>query len=73
MTQVVLASVYTGVDPTPAAILAGSAALAGTTQIRQLVTGGVVGVVYELLCKITTTFAQTVEQAGYLAVIPDLP
>lgn len=73
MTQTVFASVYSGVDPSPALLLLRAASLVGASQVQQLLTGGVSGVVYELLCKVTTTFAQTVEQTGYLAVIPDLP
>jgi hypothetical protein len=33
----------------------------------------VVGVVYELLAKITTSAAQTLELSAFFVVIPDLP
>jgi hypothetical protein len=71
-TQVVTASVYTGVDANPANIISGAASVSGTS-VMQLITGGVLGVIYELLCTITTSAGQTLEMAGYLAVIPDLP
>jgi hypothetical protein len=71
-TQVVTASVYTGVDANPGAIISGAAAVVGT-NVMQLITGGVLGVIYELLCTITTSLGQTIKMAGYLAIIPDVP
>jgi hypothetical protein len=68
----VTASVYTGVDANPSAIVSGAATINGTV-VMQLITGGVLGVIYELLCKIVTSLGQTIEQSGYLAIIPDLP
>jgi hypothetical protein len=70
--QVVTATVYSGNDPTPAAIISGAASLINVTQVEQLFTGGVVGVIYDLLCRVTTNIGQTLEQAAYLAIIPDL-
>jgi hypothetical protein len=37
-----------------------------------LLTGGTLGVVYQLLCTITTSNGQTLVKAGYLAVVPNL-
>ncbi len=71
-TQVVTASVYSGVDPNPSALISGAAAVQNTTQVWQLFTQGVVGVIYELLCRITTSLGQTLELAAFMAVIPDL-
>src|SRR5258708_21715949 len=51
-TQIVTASVYSGVDASPSSIISGAASASGT-QVSQAITAGVVGVVYELLYKIT--------------------
>lgn len=70
-TASVSASVYSGNDPTPSAILSGSPTISGTT-ISQLVTGGVLGTIYELLYTANTSLAQSIQISAYLAVIPDL-
>jgi hypothetical protein len=72
-TQVVAVSVYTGTDSNPSALISGSAAIQNVTQVWQRLTGGVLGVIYELLCTITTSLGQTLTLSAYLAVIPDLP
>ena len=72
-TQVVTATVYQGVDASPSSIISGSAVVQNVTLVNQLLTAGVVGVIYELLCRITTSLGQTLEQAALLAVIPDIP
>ena len=71
-TQAVTASVYAGTDATPSAIVSGSASASGTV-VSQKITAGVLGVIYKLICAITTSAGQTLQQVGYLAVIPDLP
>ena len=68
----VTASVYTGVDASPGAILSGAAAVSGT-KATQSVTAGVVGVIYQLLCVVSTSLGQVLELAGYYAIEPDLP
>ena len=70
-TQVVTATVYSGTDPIPANLISGAAAVQNVTQVVQLFTGGVTGVLYQLLCTITTSLGQTLRQMAYLAVIPD--
>lgn len=70
-TQAVVATVYTGVDVTPSAIVSGSAAASGT-DVTQTITAGVAGVIYKLVCTITTSLGQTLQLPGYLAVAPDL-
>lgn len=67
----VTASVYSGLDPNPAAVVSGSATISNT-QVLQLTTGGVLGVIYELLCTITTSLGQTIAQSAFLAIVPDL-
>lgn len=70
-TQIVAASVYSGVDGSPSSIVSGSASASGQS-VTQKITGGVVGVIYQLLCTITTSAGQTLELAGFLAVVPDV-
>jgi flagellar biosynthesis protein FliR len=68
----VTATVYTGVDPSPSSMISGSATISGSI-VSQKVAGGVLGVVYELLCSAVTSAGQTLLLAGYFAVVPDLP
>lgn len=65
-------SVYSGLDPNPGAVLPTGATIVGQ-QVQQKLTGGILGVIYELACIITTSLGQTLTLCGYLAVIPDLP
>lgn len=69
-TQVVSATVYSGTDSNPSALISGSASASGA-QVSQKITGGTTGVVYTLLCTITTSLGQTLTQAGYLAIYPE--
>lgn len=71
-TQSVAASVWSGTDASPSSLISGSASASGT-QVTQLVTGGVEGVVYNLTCTITTSAGQTLVKSGYLAITPALP
>lgn len=72
VTPTVTAVVYTGVDAAPANIRSGNPTIVGTT-INQNIRNGVVGVVYGLLCHVTTSLGQTLEMSAYCAVITDLP
>ena len=65
-------TVYTGNDPNPSAVINGVAQVSGTI-VDQLVTGGVLGTIYEILAKATTSLGQTLELSGFLAIVPDLP
>lgn len=67
-------SVYSGVDANPSAVIAAAATISGT-QVIQPITNGVLGVIYELQCTVSTssTPPQTLSLVGYLAIIPDLP
>lgn len=71
-TQVVTSTVWSGTDASPSSMISGSAS-ASSTRVSQKITGGVVGVVYYLLCTITTSAGQTLQQAGFLAVITNVP
>lgn len=69
-TQVVTAAVYSGTDASPSAIISGAATASGT-QVTQSVTAGVLGVMYKLLCTITTSAGQTLSLSALLAIVPD--
>lgn len=69
-TAVVTCTVYSGTDASPSSMISGSDTISGAV-VTQLITGGVVGNVYELLCTITTSLGQTLTKPGYLAVIPN--
>lgn len=69
-TQVVTATVYSGTDANPSAIISGSASASGA-EVSQKVTGGTAGVVYTLLCTVTTSLSQTLTRAAYLAVMSE--
>ena len=66
-TKAVAATVYSGVDANPSAIISGAAGSSGT-RVTQIVTGGTTGVVYELTCTITTSTSQTLQLVGLLAI-----
>ncbi len=70
-TQTVAASVYSGTDASPSSIISGSASASGTI-VSQKITAGVVGVIYELKCTITTSLSQTLQLTAYLPITPDL-
>jgi hypothetical protein len=70
-TQSVTASVYSGTDASPSAIISGSATASGT-QVTQKVTGGTVGVIYQLTWTVTTSGGLTLKKLGFLAIVPDL-
>ena len=69
-TKVVTATVYSGTDASPSAIISGSATSSGQ-KVTQSVTAGTLGVTYLLLCTITTSLSQTLQLSGYLTIIPN--
>lgn len=71
-TKSVVASVLSGTDASPSAIISGAASSSGAV-VTQLVIGGVLGVLYKLLATVTTSGGQTLQMAAYLAIAPDLP
>lgn len=70
-TQSVAASVYSGTDASPSAIISGSATASGTI-VSQKITAGTIGVTYSLACTITTSAGQTLLMVGFLTVIPNV-
>ena len=63
-------SVWTGVDPSPAAILDGAPSLSGS-QVSQLIQDGIAGVVYKIRVQASTSLGQIVVMYSYLAVVED--
>lgn len=68
--QSVTATVYSGTDASPSAIINGSASASGQ-KVTQSIIGGTLGVTYLLLCTIETSLSQTLQLAGYLTIVPD--
>jgi len=68
----VMATVYSGVDAVPSAIISGSATINGTI-VTQNIRAGVVGVIYSLLCHAHTSLGQVIEISTYCVIEPDLP
>lgn len=71
-TQIVAASVYSGTDASPSSLISGAASASGAVA-TQKITGGTVGVIYELKCTVTTSAGQTLVLVGLLPVISDVP
>ena len=69
-TASVAATVYSGTDASPSAIVSGSATISGA-NVTQAIVAGTLGVTYKLLCTVTTSLSQTLIQAAYLIVAPD--
>ena len=65
------ASVYSGTDPTPSLVVSGAASISGS-MVTQLFTAGVLGVIYEVKCHITTSASQTRDLVAFLAILQDL-
>jgi hypothetical protein len=66
--------VYSGTDPSPSSLING-AAVVNSPLVSQSLTGGTLGVIYEVACIATTTGAalpQTLNITGFLVVLPDL-
>lgn len=71
-TQTCTATVYSGTDASPSSIISGSATASGTV-VTQAITAGVLGVIYEITCTITTSASQTLVLTGFLSIVPKLP
>lgn len=69
-TKVVTATVYSGTDASPSAIISGSPTSSGAV-VTQALTGGVTGVTYLVVCAITTSAGQALRLSGYLVVTPE--
>lgn len=70
-TPTVTASVYSGTDPTPSAIV-GASGFTFDSVVEWKIQNGAVGVIYALKYQMATTLGQTLTMVGLLAVVPDL-
>lgn len=68
--QAVVATVWSGVDANPSAVVSGAATASGT-KVTQTVAGGVAGTIYKLVCTIGTNASQSLQIIAYLAVVND--
>lgn len=66
----VTCTVYSGTDATPSSVISGVATISGT-KVTQLVTAGVLGVIYLLTCAATTSAGQILELQAFLPIVPD--
>jgi hypothetical protein len=65
----VSATVYSGTDASPSAILSGGTTISGS-EVKQKVTGGVLGVTYLLTCSAVTSTGQNLALSGFLSIAP---
>lgn len=68
----VTATVYSGTDASPSSIINGADSTSGAI-VTQSITGGVLGVLYELICAATTSTGQVLQLVGILAIVQDEP
>ena len=69
-TQKVTATVYSGTDADPSRLVAGTATASGAI-VTQKLKEGTTGVIYKLVCEITTSANQLLQMVGLLAVVPN--
>lgn len=68
--KAVVATVYSGTDATPSAIIDGAATSSGS-EVTQSVTDGTAGVQYALSCSVATSLGQTLILQAFLTVESD--
>ena len=61
------ATVYSGTDASPSAIISGSSTISDS-KVTQTITGGVIGVTYLLKCSVTTSLGKALESSGFLVM-----
>lgn len=64
----VVASVFTGEDPTPSNIISGPPTISGT-KISQLIIDGVDGVIYNLVAVANTSLSHVYSKSATLAIV----
>jgi hypothetical protein len=72
LTKEVEIEVYSGVDASAANMVSGAASSSGSV-VTQLIRNGVVGVIYKVTCRVTTSLGQLLELTGFLVIEDDLP
>lgn len=65
-------AVWSGTDPAPAGIISGGSTISGAI-VTQLVTAGVIGVLYIVQMTATTSLGQILPLGGFLAVVAGQP
>lgn len=68
----VTATVFSGTDASPGAIVSGAATVAGTV-VSQKIVDGAIGVIYTLSCAVSTSLGASKVIQGYLAVLDSNP
>jgi hypothetical protein len=68
--QVVTCQVFTGDDSAPENVLSGPPTLSDTT-VSQIVTGGVPGVIYQLVAIVTTSNSNMYTKGARLAIVDE--
>lgn len=71
-TKAVVATVYSGTDSSPSSLISGAASNSGAV-VSQKLTAGTAGVIYLLVCTITTSSSNTYLLSAFMAVIPTAP
>ena len=69
-THSVVVTVYSGIDFTPSVLLSGVTSKSGTV-VTQTITGGLVGVIYTLVCSCNTVVGSTLIKVARLAIVPN--
>lgn len=64
-------SVFSGTDPSPSSLLSGTATYDSSGNVTQVLTGGVVGVIYNVAYIVTGTASHNYVKVGQLAVLSD--
>jgi hypothetical protein len=65
----VTATVWSGTDANPSAIISGAAGIASPV-VTQTLTGGLAGNIYSVVCTATTSAGQTLIRSAYLVISP---
>lgn len=65
----VTVTVFSGTDPNPTSLLSGSATFDSSGNVTQVLTAGVVGVVYNIAYVVTGTNSHNYVKVGQLAVL----
>lgn len=70
-TAVTTATVHSGTDSSPSAVISGSASISGTKVTQKLI-AGTLGVTYLITCTVTTSAGQTLVLEGFLPIVPGM-